>query len=379
MLVDPDTRRAIANEQDAGGLLKPTGDGIFAGTLPSALALANTALDIGGKRWAMVLLPLPNDPRELATLLAHEAFHRVQPELSLAVDATEGRNGHLDREQGRYWLQLELRALDRALAELEAGRDPRGAARDALTFRAERRRLFQQAGSDEAALERAEGTAEYTGIMAAAGRVAERVALARRNVERLPERSSFTRAFAYATGPAYGLLLDGLADAGWRRRFIAGGTFDQLLASAAGGAVNATPTARSALYDGPALAASERVREAARQKREVELRASLVDGPALVVPLTGSISFDPGQVTVLEGAGTVYRGLKTSGPWGSLDARGAALVAPDWSSVRVAGPVAFHSNVATGPDWRLELNTRWSIAPGAVPGTRTITRTAPAK
>ena len=377
MLVDPNTRQAVANEADAAGMLKPVGGGTFAGKLPPDLALANTALGFGGKRWAMVLLPLPREPEALAVLLAHEAFHRVQPQLNLSSDATEGRNGHLDREGGRNWLQLELRALDRALADLAAGRNPRAAARDALAFRAERRRLFTQAAADEATLERVEGTAEYTGIMAAGSDTAGRAVLARRNLEQLPKRPSFTRAFAYATGPAYGLLLNRLAGDGWRKRLVAGATFDQLLSGAVGGSGSVTPQARSTVYGGAALAASERTRESARLKGERELRASLVDGPVLVVPIAGSISFDPGKVTTLEGAGTVYNGLKTAGPWGALEATGAALVAPDWSSVRVAGPVVINGNTVTGPTWRVELAAGWRVSAGQLPRQQTISK-APA-
>lgn len=42
-------------------------------------------------------------------MLAHEMFHRVQPELHLLV--TDTPNLHLDTEEGRIWLQLECRAL----------------------------------------------------------------------------------------------------------------------------------------------------------------------------------------------------------------------------------------------------------------------------
>lgn len=379
MFVDRETRRAVASERDADDVLRPEAGGRFVGTLPADLPLANTAVEFGGKRWVMVLLPLPNEPEELAVPLAHEAFHRVQPALELSVASTEGRNAHLDREQGRYWLQLELRALDRALTNLASGIHARGAARDALPFRAERRRLFAQAGEDEAALERSEGTAEYTGIMAASGDMAGRASLARRNLDRLPERPSFISAFAYATGPACGLLLDRFADTNWRKRLIAGATFDQLLAGAVVSRAVATPSARAVVYGGAALATSERTREAARAKREAALRASLVVGPVLVVPITGSISFDPGRVTALEGAGTVYQGLKTSGPWGTLEATGATLVAPDWSTVRVTGPVMISGGVASGPGWRAELNEGWSVVPGPSPLQRTLAKAGDAR
>lgn len=374
LIVDPDTRIAVANEADAGGVLRPWAGGLFAGTLPPDLVLANTALDFGGKRWAVVLLPLPDDPARRAVLLAHEAFHRIQPQLGLWDPSTEGRNGHLDREAGRLWLQLELRALDRALADLAFGRNPQEAVKDALLFRAERRRpLPPAAAADEAALERVEGSAEYTGVVAASPDIAARVVLARQNLARMPGLPSFPRAFAYATGPAYGLLLDRLAGDAWRARFRAGATFEALLAAAVGRSATGSAEQRAAAYDGPTLAAAERTRETARQKQEAELRAALVDGPVLVVPIAGPIGFDPTSVVVLDGAGTVYRGLKTSGPWGSLAAAGPALVAPDWSTVRVPGPVQVSDRKASGPGWTLTLNPGWRIATDAR-GRQTVLR-----
>ena len=47
---------------------------------------------------------------ENVTLIAHEFFHRIPPQLALPKHE-EGENGHLDEMNGRYYLQLERRAL----------------------------------------------------------------------------------------------------------------------------------------------------------------------------------------------------------------------------------------------------------------------------
>jgi hypothetical protein len=65
---------------------------------------------------------------ERVALLAHESFHRVQPKLGLYVFGEE--NEHLDRPEGRLWLQLEWNALEAALAT--QGEERLAAARDAL-------------------------------------------------------------------------------------------------------------------------------------------------------------------------------------------------------------------------------------------------------
>jgi len=87
-----------------------------AGDRPRTLGFVNAPLEWGGTRWAAYVWPLlpADDARARGRLLLHELFHRVQLELGLM---TMGQpNDHLDTLEGRYWLQLEWRALARALA-----------------------------------------------------------------------------------------------------------------------------------------------------------------------------------------------------------------------------------------------------------------------
>ncbi|MBO8043943.1 hypothetical protein J6396_40470, partial [Pseudomonas aeruginosa] len=141
------------------GALKASGN-VFAGQLPADAIVANTAVDWSGTRWTQLLWPLPQDASRRSTLLAHEMFHRLQPALPI-IAPTEGGNEHLDTLEGRYWLQLEWRALADALAATDAVAQ-HTAMMDALAFRAERHHQFPAAAQDEAALELNEGLAEYT-------------------------------------------------------------------------------------------------------------------------------------------------------------------------------------------------------------------------
>src|SRR5215472_15208282 len=50
LFVDPETRYAMANQMDAEGKLKPL-DGVFAGTAPEELGVANTATKWAGVEW----------------------------------------------------------------------------------------------------------------------------------------------------------------------------------------------------------------------------------------------------------------------------------------------------------------------------------------
>ena len=132
LFVDPATRRVVANQADAEGRLVGR-DGVFAGQIDDDVAVANTAVTWSGVHWTMIVWPLPSDPGRRAELMAHEMFHRVQASLRLPM--SNPANAHLDTLDGRYWLQLEWRALRAALESPGPGRA--AAVADALAFRAQ--------------------------------------------------------------------------------------------------------------------------------------------------------------------------------------------------------------------------------------------------
>ncbi|UZJ65259.1 hypothetical protein OKW96_03165 [Sphingobacterium sp. KU25419] len=113
LLIDPSTRKVYANESDNMGILKPAGD-IYMGILPDEINISNTALDWNGKRWAMIMLPLPENKDDRVNLLAHESFHRIQPDLGFALHNAD--NKHLDEMEGRISLRLEMEALKKHFA-----------------------------------------------------------------------------------------------------------------------------------------------------------------------------------------------------------------------------------------------------------------------
>src|SRR3954451_11564956 len=153
MFADPQTRMVVANRADAEGKLKREGD-VWTGTLPPNVGIANTATNWAGVHWTMIMWgALGQFRQDRVRLMMHECFHRVQDGIGLlAMDAV---NNHLDTMDGRIWLQLEWRALDRALRS--SGVDRKQALADALAFRAHRRMLISQGAKAESALERNEG------------------------------------------------------------------------------------------------------------------------------------------------------------------------------------------------------------------------------
>jgi hypothetical protein len=351
MFVDPQSRAIVANQQDPQGLLKPEG-GIFIGSLPPEANVANTAVDWAGLHWTQLIWPLPADAAVRATLLMHESFHRVQPQLHSPA-TREPDNSHLDSLEGRYLMQLEWRALARALGAPKQSQ-AQAAARDALLFRSRRHDLFPKAAAEEAALERNEGLAEYTGVRVGNTTSEARTQSALRDLRVHVDDPTFVRSFAYATGPAYGLLLDRWAP-DWRGRIGAQEGFGALLGAALGpsGKKGAGVEAAAARY-------------ARRQEVLREYRQRFISGPVLMIRLVRmNVQFNPRNLQPLDDAGTVYPYLRVSDDWGVLEATGGALLNPGWSAVIVPGPFTTEGNITRGEGWLLTLNRGWRLTAGA--------------
>ncbi|HEU4463745.1 MAG TPA: hypothetical protein VFS53_01745, partial [Gemmatimonadota bacterium] len=245
------------------------------------------------------------------------------------------------------------------------------AIRDALDFRARRHSLFPAAAAEELALERNEGMAEYTGLVLSglpSEVLADRAAV---ELERREASESFSRSFAYATGPAYGVLLD---ESGrpWREALVRGSTLGELLGAAYDAGDSRVPAeARIARYNGERVMAIEATREEERLAREADLRARFVDGPVLRLTPGAefSFSFDPNDAVNLEGSGTVYGSARVTDVWGILevDSGGALFLrnSDGWFiGVVVPAPARGPEPPQSGDGWRIDLADGWVIAPG---------------
>ncbi|MGH7574751.1 MAG: hypothetical protein ACREM1_06440, partial [Longimicrobiales bacterium] len=140
---------------------------------PPVVGLVNGPVKWGGVTWAAYAWDdlVNRTAQSRNEVLLHELFHVVQPQLGLVVP--DPKNEHLDALDGRYWLQLEWRALTRALRA--SGVQRNAAVRDALAFRQARRRIYPAAAENERALEMNEGTASYAGTVLAASSRAEAI------------------------------------------------------------------------------------------------------------------------------------------------------------------------------------------------------------
>jgi hypothetical protein len=296
-------------------------------------------------------------------LMLHELFHRVQPQLGLQVSA--GDNDHLDTLDGRYWLQLEWRALLRALRT--TGADRAAATRDALAFRAARRGMFPEGAEKERADEIREGLAQYTGVLAAAATPAEAVSAGIRALSEADQQPSFTKTFAYTSGVGYGLLLDA-SSPGWTRQVTGRSDLGQMLTAAAAVDPAANATAASPRYDGATLRAAEEKRDLAQQMRIAELRRRFVDGPVLVVPRGRNATLITTGATPIPGTGMMYVEYRVSHEWGSLEAARGMVMSTDGERLIVSGPSAIDASTLTGDGWKVTVAPGWVARPGPRPG-----------
>lgn len=371
MLVERDTRALFVDREVPGQGLQRR-HGVFVGQLPADIGIANTATEWAGLRWTMLQLPLPQERQARAELLMHEAFHRIQPERLPAPVAPLPE--HLDQFDGRVGLRLEWRALAQALRS--SGAQRQAAIADALAFRAWRRQRFEDAAVRENALEINEGLAEYTGRRL--GDAGDPAVSAIATLEDYDHRRGYVRSFAYASGPAYGLLLDALAP-GWRRGLRPDSDLGTLLRHAAGDPPLPDPAVAGQRYGEEAIRREETTIREAHDQQAAQWRAQLVDGPLLRLALVHmNIEFDPRTVFPLPPHGTVYPHAIIRDDWGTLTVERGVLLAGDWKTATVAGPASAVDGRYQGAGWTLALAVGWELADGVVRRRSETERQAPA-
>lgn len=363
LLVDRRTRFVVANHADSLGLLTES-SGIWTGTLPAEQNIANTAVEWSGLRWSMVIWPLPADVYQRQKLVFHELFHRIQPELGLSLG--DPTNAHLNTMEGRIWIRLEWRALSASL--LRAGAERKEALADALLFRAQRHRLFPMALNEERMLELNEGLAEYTGLRMSGlpqWAIADRAAL------RLADgdgSSGFSRSFAYASGPAYGILLDE-AEVEWRSTISDSSSLPCMVGEAYGIVLETEgdPLERALVYDGQRVVQEENHRAEEAAAREAQLIVAFVEGPTITLPVTSGFrySFDPNQAVPLTDLGTVYETARVTAAWGILTVESGGVLmlrgGGGIQGVRVPVDPDAPDFPSASPGWTLELNDGWTV------------------
>lgn len=374
LLIDPQTRELFANEPDSTGALKPNGNS-YSGILPGKINIANTAINWNGKRWAMIMLPLPQSKQDRINLLAHELFHRVQPSLGFTINNIE--NNHLDQRDGRIYLRLELEALKKAI-QSSSEKELRQHLTNALTFRKYRYAFYEGSNITENQLELNEGIAEFTGLIVSGRNKTQAATFFVNGINGFFTNPTFVRSFAYYTTPVYGYLLYN-KDKNWNKKvtdktdltnhFIRG--FKVRIPAD----LKKTVENISDNYNGKAIVREE-VERAERTKKLIsEYKLKFVDQPHFEIRFEKmNVSFDPRNIIPVEDKGTVYPKIRVTDLWGILTVENGALMSPKWDKISLSNPTKTEGNKVFGEGWILELAAGYTIEKEGGSGNYKLTR-----
>lgn len=362
LLVDPSSRVTYANTPDSAGILQPDG-GIYKGVLPTTVMIANTSIFWEGRRWSVILWPLPDNRDDRVALMLHESFHRIQhdlglPERSPTVD-------HLSSLYGRIYFLLELQALKAALQKpvSQRGTD----LTNALLFRAKRNELFPNTFKNERILEMSEGLAEYTGLILGRQKDSIRQHLYIQ-IDSAEERKSLIRACAYFTGPVYGYLLYEKSP-GWTLKVDSNSDFPVLISkfyriNLPKHSVSGAVAQLEKEYNGDVLIQSEKLKEEKRLQTVHQYTDLFTRKPVLTIELLKmGINFNPNTLLDLGEYGTVYPTAEIKDSWGQLRVSAPGVLMKDWKVITLpAGEdLKINGRVIEGQGWELQLNEHWEM------------------
>lgn len=362
LLVESATRKVYANFSDSAGVLKEDRK-IYSGILPNPINIANTSTHWNGRDWAMIILPVPQNPQDRINILAHELFHRAQPSLGFKLFNVD--NNHLDKKNGRIYLRLELEALKKAIQTSDK-KEMLKYLTNAFIFRKYRYSLYRGADTTENLLELNEGIAEYTGVMLS-NRIKQGITdHFIKSIDQFLQNPTFVRSFAYQTIPIYGYLLNA-SKRYWNKDVTIETNLTDYFIKAFG--LSVPPDLKKIIevisdkYNGQIIIAEETAREEKIKKLIVEYKSKFIEQPHFDIHFEQmNISFDPRNIMPLEDRGTVYPNLRISDKWGILSVENGALVSSMWDKVTVTNPIKTDNKNISGDGWTLQLNEGYTVS-----------------
>ena len=360
LIVNPQSRTLYANEGDNTKNL--TFDkGLYTGILPEEISPANTAIDWNGKRWTMLLAPIPEDKNHRNRLFVHELFHRIQPELGFGIKS-QGDNKHLDQLEGRILLRLEIEALKNAV---KFEKDWKTHITNAIRFRLKRYEIYPKAKKNENLLEINEGIAEYTGSSLGFNNDKELKAYFLERIEKFPNNPTFVRSFAYETIPVYGYFVC-KSDKKWHRNISQQTNLTDLFIDIL--KISRTENSKKEIsknnndYNSQIIRNQEEDREKRRLKLIEIYKQKFLHKSALILnSFNMNIKFDPRNIVPLEDYGTVYPSLRVVDEWGILETEKGGLINPLWNKITVSVPMFISDSTVSGDGWELQLNSDWEL------------------
>ncbi|MET3036694.1 hypothetical protein ABXT08_11360 [Chryseobacterium sp. NRRL B-14859] len=361
LFVEPQTRKVFANEPDSLGSLKAD-QNMYSGVLPDKINIANTSMEWNGKRWAMVMLPLPANKQNRINLLAHELFHSAQPSLGFTLNNPD--NNHLDKMEGRMYLRLELEALKKSLLS-SSEKEMKRHLTNALTFRKYRHTFYKGSDITENELELNEGIAEFTGVIISNRNKKQTVTFLVDGINSFFNNPTFVRSFAYHTIPVYGYLLYN-QDKNWNKKITSTTNLTGYLINAFHISIPAdlekAVKDNMKEYNGLLITREEIQRDEKIKKIIADYKLKFIEQPHFEIRFEKmNVSFDPRNIIPIEDKGTVYPNMKLTDSWGILNVEKGALMSPNWDKISITNPVSIEGKKITGDGWTLDLTDGYSV------------------
>ncbi len=362
IFVEPSSRTVYANMADNAGILKPY-KSIFTGTLPKDVMIANTAITWQGKKWSVILWPLPNKTEDRLALMLHESFHRIQNQLELTGNSPTA--DHLSTLKGRIYFLLELQALKIAINKPIYSRSVD--LQNALVFRKQRQQLFPATFANEQVLEVSEGLAEFTGMIL--GRKKENIPTHLKNqIDTAANRKSLIRSSAYLTGAIYGYLLY-QKNPNWTKLVNSNTNFPSLISKIYGiqipAKVDSSALAKAEkLYNAQQLIRSETEKEEQRLAIAKSYTELFTKKTLLKIKLIKmGIQFNPNNLLDLGELGTLYPTAEVKDSWGTLTVKEQGMLLKDWQVLYLSMENFSQSDrIIKGNGWEIVLNQGWRMA-----------------
>jgi len=365
LIVNPSSKEVYANLPDTFGILKAE-NGIYKGTLPKGILVGNISTEWGGRTWAMIMsIFISDSKRDRIDLFSHELFHRVQSELGFKR-INDGNNQHLDSENGRIFLRLELNALLRSL-KVTNEEKANYHILNALKFRNYRYQLFSNAYVSESTIEINEGVASYTGKVHRGLNHHEVFELMQVKISEFLKQPSYVQLFAYQTIPCYGFVL-ARKNKYWNKKVTSKTNLTDYMN-------NIFSYKKSNLdemyinsigkeYGIDTIKLQEIKRSQLIQKKIKEYKTKFLKQSHFTIPFEKKrVYYDTRYIVTIENFGFVYPTFKATDNWGDLEVNDVGgLLNQDRSSVTITLPTTINKDKINGDGWTLNLKKGYELS-----------------
>jgi hypothetical protein len=365
--IDRTSRKIIANQPDAEGLLKEK-DGVYTGVYPKELLISNSAVIYGKTMFAMAPLPSENDElREyrITNRAIHGLFHCYQE--SIGFKSSGYNTNNMDEKNARLWLKLEWKALRKAINS--EGDDQKLAIRDALVFKGCNHEQYPQYVADEIKFENFEGLSAFTYILLSTESREENNQRLLEYLDRIYSLPGYSRSYGPVTGALYANLLyqKGYDFSKIRSENVDLADEARKLYDIQLPAVCRDVAGSIALnYEIEAIQNEEAARTAEMKERIHRILSTFTEKPVVFLELESPyFDFEDSDIHPMDTLGTLYNAIRVSDNWGKLTVEnGGCLVANNLKYLRITSKgYKTDKNRVTGEGWHLVLNSGWELVP----------------